>query len=373
MLGSNQEGLMNRVTLIAVAVLIPIAATASAQVAFADGGASSAANSAALAPVFQARPPASQLGPPAPPPADLNTPRRRGSMVGYIDDAVVSSKVRIRFETALHDNLPDRAEFFYAKCGCYRDLKVLNPPAFDPAAPGPGPGIVTDLNFQQAYVQGEYAATNRFSVFAELPTRWIQPQSFVTSLGSFANQAGIGDLRAGVKLALVDASDRVLTAQVRTYLPTGDAASGLGTNHSSVEPAILYYQQVSDRVAVESQVNVWVPIGGSVGVPTAQGGNFSGSVFSYGVGPSFEVYRSGSVRFAPVVELVGWYVLGGLQTQPPGSSDPADASGTNIVNLKIGARTSWDRRGSIYAGYGRALTTSHWYEDIVRIEYRYAF
>jgi hypothetical protein len=232
---------------------------------------------------------------------------------------------------------------------------------------------VTDLNFQQAYVQGEYAATNRFSVFAELPTRWILPQSFAGGGPGFGNQAGIGDLRAGVKLALLDASDRVLTAQVRAYLPTGDAASGLGTNHSSVEPAILYYQQVSDRVAVESQVNVWVPIGGSVGVPTAQGGNFSGSVFSYGVGPSFEVYRSGSVRFAPVVELVGWYVLGGLQTQPPGSSDPADASGTNIVNLKIGARTSWDRRGSIYAGYGRALTTAHWYEDIVRIEYRYAF
>jgi hypothetical protein len=364
---------MNRVMLIALAVLIAIAATASAQVALVEGADSSAANSAALAPVVQPRPPAFQPRPAAPPPADLTSLRRRGSMVGYIDDAVVSSKLRVRFETALHDNLPDRAEFFYAKCGCYRDLKVLNPPAFDPAAPGPRPGIVTDMNFQQAYVLGEYAATGRFSVFAELPTRWIQPQSFATGFGSFANQAGIGDLRAGVKLALLDAPDHVMTAQVRTYVPTGDAASGLGTNHWSVEPAILYYQQVSDRVSVESQVNVWVPNGGSVGVPTAKGGNFSGSVFSYGVGPSFEVYRSGFVRFAPVVELVGWHVLGGLQTQPPGSSDPADASGTNIVNLKIGARTSWDRRGSIYAGYGRALTTSHWYQDIVRVEYRYSF
>jgi hypothetical protein len=354
---------MTRVTLMALAVLIPIAATASAQVALADGDESPADNPAALTPVLQPRPP-------APPPADLNSPRRRGSMVGYIDDAVVGSKVRIRFETALHDDAPDRAEFFYAKCGCYRFLPTTNS-AYDPAAPGPGPGVVVDLNFQQVYVQGEYAATERFSVFAELPTRWIQPQSFVSGMGSFANQAGIGDLRAGVKLALLDAPDHALTAQVRTYVPTGDAASGLGTNHWSVEPAILYYQQVSDRVAVESQANVWVPTGGSIGVPSATGGSFSGSVVSYGIGPSFEVYRRGTVRFAPVVELVGWHVLGGQQTLV-GATVP-DASGTNIVNLKIGARTSWDRRGSIYAGYGRALTTAHWYEDIVRVEYRYSF
>jgi hypothetical protein len=286
-------------------------------------------------------------------------------MVGYIDDAVVGSKLRIRFETALHDDAPDRAEFFYAKCGCYRDPKLGA--AFDPAAPGPAPGIVTDLNFQQAYVQGEYAPTDRFSVFAELPTRWIQPQAFAGGGPGFANQAGIGDLRAGVKLALLDAPDHVLTAQVKTYLPTGDAQSGLGTHHTSVEPAFLYYQQMSDRVAVESEVGASVPIGGSAAVRNVAGDRFAGTVFFYGIGPSFELYRSGSVRFAPVVELVGWSVLSGQQTPP------SDASGTNIVNLKIGARTSWDRRGSIYAGYGRALTTSRWYEDIVRVEYRYSF
>ena len=45
-------------------------------------------------------------------------------MVGYIDDPVVSSKIRVRFETGMHNRAPDRAEFFYAKCGCYRDLDV---------------------------------------------------------------------------------------------------------------------------------------------------------------------------------------------------------------------------------------------------------
>ena len=51
----------------------------------------------------------------------------------------------------------------------------------------------------------------------------------------------------------------------------------------------------------------------------------------------------------------------------------ADASGTNIVNLKIGARTSFGRHNSVYVGFGQAVTHSVWYEHIVRLEYRYSF
>ena len=39
-------------------------------------------------------------------------------------------------------------------------------------------------------------------------------------------------------------------------------------------------------------------------------------------------------RLAPVVELVGWRVLSGFQTV----AATVDAGGTNIVNLKFGAR-----------------------------------
>jgi hypothetical protein len=294
-------------------------------------------------------------------------PRRRGSMVGYIEDTVVSTKIRVRFDVGLHGHTPDRAEFFYAKCGCYRGLTV-NDPAYDPNAGGPAPGIATDINFQQLYVQGEYAASERLSVFAELPIRWLQPQAFAPNTGAFANQSGLSDLRAGVKLGLTETATQLLTAQVKAYFPTGDGRKGLGTEHASLEPAILYYQQLSERAAVESQFSVWLPIGGADGVPTAGDEKFAGRVLSYGIGPSFDLYRRGTVRFAPVVELVGWHVLSGFQT-----ATPADASGTNIVNLKFGARTSWGSGNSIYAGYGRALTEADWYNDILRFEYRVSF
>lgn len=302
------------------------------------------------------------------PPIVIERPPADPSMVGYIDDAIIGSEVRIRFDAGFGDDTPDRAEFFYAKCGCYRGLPS-NALAHDPNAPGPGPGIVTNLNFQQLYFNIEYALTKRFSVFAEPLVRGIQPQTFAPGTGSFPSHSGIGDLRAGFKLAMLASPDRYLTFQFRTYFPTGDASQGLGTNHYSLEPALLYYQRFSNRLSLESQVGDWIPTGGSAGVASSSNphpGRFSGNVFFYGVGPSYELYRSERVRFTPVVELVGWSVRGGFQT-----TTPAQAGGTNIVNIKIGARTGFGAHSSVYVGYGHTLTSADWYNSILRVEYRY--
>jgi len=292
--------------------------------------------------------------------------RRRGSMVGYIDDATVESKVRIRLDSGFGTTAPDRAEFFYAKCGCYSGLPHDHP-AYDADAPGPQPGSADDLNFQQFVVEAEFALGSRASVFGLMPLRWLQPQSFVPGTGgSFPNQSGFGDLRAGVKLGLADTATAGVTAKVQFYFPTGDSQKGMGTNHGTVEPAVLFHNSLSKLVDLESQIGVWLPIGGSASVPTAADGKFAGNVFYYGIGPSFTVYERNRVRFGPVVELVGWHVMSGNE------SVGLDASGSNIVNLKIGGRVNYGD-GSIYVGYGHALTDKVWYDDIVRFEYRYAF
>jgi hypothetical protein len=294
-----------------------------------------------------------------------------GSMVGYIDDAIIDSQVRVRFEMGLGNHAPDRAEFFYAKCGCYRDLGGT--PNFDPDAPGPGPGVVQDMDFQQFMVEAEYAATSRVSVFGEIPIRWIQPQAFVPGLGSFDDKGGFGDLRAGAKLALAASPDYTVTLRFQAYLPTGSASKGLGTDHVSVEPSLLYFQKfpnTSDRLALEGQFGFWLPIGGSDGPVPADDENYAGNVLVYGIGPSYVVYDDNGVRIAPVVELVGWRVLSGFKAPPDADTD---VSGTNIVNLKFGARFNFQTRNSLYVGYGHALTDDSWYDDIVRIEYRYSF
>jgi hypothetical protein len=302
---------------------------------------------------------------PAPPPPASVERRRRGSMVGYIADATIESQVRIRFDAAFHNNVPDRSEFFYAQCGC----NFAGAPG--PGAPGAG-DLVTDLQFQQVAIDAQYAVNNRFGVFASLPLRFVQPQTFLGQIlhpplkNTFVDESGLGDIRAGVKVAMVSNDDTTLTAQVQGYFQTGDAKKGLGTNHASIEPALLLYQRVANRVAIESQFGDWHPFdGSSIGTLS-----YAGDVLFYGVGPSVEVVKTANVTFAPVVELVGWHVLGGQQ-QVAGTLRAAD--GTNIVNLKFGARTTFGNGNSFYVGYGKALTDAVWYTDIVRVEYRYSF
>lgn len=296
--------------------------------------------------------------------------KRRGSMVGYIEDATIRTQFRVRFDGGWGVNSPDRAEFFYAKCGCYRDL--AGSPLLDADAPGPGPGIVTDMTFTQFNVLGEYAVNDRVSIFGELPIRQIRPKSFVAGTGSFDNQSGIGDIKAGVKFSLASDDMRDLTLLVRASLPTGDALKGMGTDNASFEPALLYRQDVNERVSVESQFGVWNPIGGSRG-PLATDGKFAGSVLYYGIGPSFDVVTTDTLTFSPVVELIGWRVLRGYETATLLTAIGGDAKGVNVVNLKIGARTTLANGGSFYFGLGWGLTDAVWYDKMLRLEYRAGF
>jgi outer membrane putative beta-barrel porin/alpha-amylase len=305
-----------------------------------------------------------------------------GSMVGYIDNPITESQIRIRFDDAFEDQFPDRSEFFYAKCSCYRGLQPIIPAAYDPNAPGPGLGVPKSINFQQLYMNVEYSPHRRFSAFVEVPIRWLQPQGFQSvpppALGflPFSNQSGLSDVTAGVKFAAVASEGTYLTFQFKSYFPSGDASKGLGTNHYSVEPSLLIYHSLSDRWTLEGQMGDWHPIGGSAGVPITGSEGFAGDVFFYGIGPSYKLYRGSHVGLAPVVELFGWHVLGGFQTQPvTGTTDGAasEVSGWNIVNLKVGVRTSIGFHNSFYVGFGQALSHHDWYKHIVRLEYRYSF
>jgi hypothetical protein len=326
-------------------------------------------NNGAAPPSQEPKPAEDQKKKPPPvnkPPVEIKRPTIDASMVGYIDNAIVGSEVRIRFDAAFNDAFPDRAEFVYAKCGCYRNTGA------DPNAPGPGPGIPKNVNYQILSFMGEYAVNRRFSAFVEIPFRWIQPQGVAAGFTApaFPNGAGISDVQAGLKFAMLASSRHYLTAQLLSYFPSGDSRSGLGTNHYSVEPALLYYQKLSERFEIEGELGGWLPIGGSSGRGTGFSQGFAGNLFFYGIGPSYKLINGERFRLAPVIELVGWNVTGGLQT---GTGTPSSASGINIVNLKIGARMGFGGHSSLYVGYGKALTSADWYDQIVRVEYRYSF
>lgn len=218
--------------------------------------------------------------------ADAGT-RRRPSMVGYVEDGTIATQLRVRFDSVRRVQAPDRAEFFYAKCGCYRGMPPTHP-YYDKDVPGHRDGVLTDANAQHLAIMGEYAVmANRGSVFVELPVRWLKPQGFAS--GWFDDQAGISDLRFGAKAGLMAIDNGQATAFLRISVPTGDAAKGLGTNHASIEPAFVVAQQIHDKVGFEAELGGVFPTGGSAGIPASSSDKFSGSVLYYGIGPSFDL------------------------------------------------------------------------------------
>lgn len=295
--------------------------------------------------------------------------RRRPSMVGYVDDSSISTKVRVRFDSGYGMEAPDRAEFFYGKCGCYRNLPTNNP-AYDPNAPGPGPGVASNLNFGELRILGEYAPSERLSFFAEVPFRFLRPDTFAPGSGSFPSANGLSDLKFGGKVALISTSQRQLTAMLKIGTRTGDASQGLGTNHGTVEPSLLYEERPNERFAIEAELGDVIPTSGSAGVPTSGSDNFSSSVLYYGVGPSYELYRTPAFTVVPVVELVGWFAHSGFQTPASPANNAPATGGWDIVNVKFGARVLLRDGSSIYVGYGHALTDDAWYRNILRLEYR---
>ena len=291
----------------------------------------------------------------------------------YIDDARIRTMLRARFDAGFDNVFPDRAEFFYAQCGC-----------FGPQAPGPGnsttPLVTTGVDFQEFWGYLEYAFSDRFSAFVDVPFRLVQFEfdPAIRALSGFANAqpiddaGGLSDIHFGFKYALVANACRYDTLQLRVYTPTGDADRGLGTAHATLEPAYLAYRELTDRLRFNGEFRVWIPISDS----EFQGQDFAGTVLRYGGGFAYDVYQSCDCcdrRLSAVVEFVGWSVLGGLKFNPLlGAPGVQDAEGDTIVNGKFGARWRSGNR-SIYVGYGRALTEESWYTDIVRAEYTYAF
>jgi hypothetical protein len=308
-----------------------------------------------------------------PPTGSLPRPRLSGSSTGYVENAIIGSQIRIRFDAGFGEDDPDLAEFFYAKCGCFRELGV------DPKAPGPAPKvdpdslataqiIETGIDFQELRLEVEYAPRPRLSVFGMLPVRSIQPEVN-------GNATGIGDITGGFKLGLVATPEQAVTFQFRTYTNSGNARKGLGTHHWSLEPALLYHGALTERFAAAAEFGAWLPIKGSLAIPADSSKHFAGHVLRFGVGASYDAFSRPGLRLTPVLELVGWHVLDGYVTRTSDGTVQTGslnrAAGTKIMNLKLGGRLTLRERTSVYLGYGHALTKRDWYSDILRLEYRY--
>lgn len=277
---------------------------------------------------------------------------------GYIDNAAPRTHFRLRYDQAYNNNRPDRAEFFYAKCGCFQ---FLQPPQRDAAGP---PLPETSVDYQELAPYFEIAFAPRASVFATVPIRFINPDQN-------RNAAGLSDVSFGAKYAIRSTAESILTLQVRAIAPSGNTFDGLGTGNWFLEPGLLWLRQVNPRWQVFGEVKDQIPL--------APQSDFTGNVLRYGLGTSVIAFENTQGYIAPVVEAVGWTVLSGRELA---DGNVLNARGTTIVNMKLGLRIGFGKdecdpcaapRNDFYIGYGRALTGAVWYKDMLRLEYRRFF
>lgn len=275
---------------------------------------------------------------------------------GYIESAVPRSMVRLRFDSAYGNNRPDRGEFFYSKCGCFRPQPNSNGP----------PRPERNVDSQELSATGEVAFTERASAFFTLPVRFINPDLN-------QNAAGLSDISFGGKYALVYNECRVISLMLRFQAPSGSLSDGLGNGNWWVEPGILFLERLRAKWQMFGEFRFLVPLGTR--------SDFTGNLIRYGLGTSYVVAQGQWGYIAPVAELVGWTVLSGKELNPD-SLTAVCASGDTIVNAKFGVRMGFGEarpgsysatRSDLYVGYGRALTGEVWYKDLVRVEYRRFF
>ncbi len=294
---------------------------------------------------------------------------------GYIDNPIVGTWFRARYDVAVNNPHPDLAEFFYAKYGLAGGPGVVPPPGFNESP--------TSANFQVGSFYLELLVAQRLSVFAELAiqrTDIFFPDRNNTGAVAVIKNGGLGDTIAGFKYAMYTDECQYLTFQFKTYAPTGDSHRGLGTHHTSLEPGLLYLRQITDRTYFQGELRYWIPIDGT---------DFAGNILRYGAGVGYDIipsYRdtgpfnpyvsTRGLRVTAVTELVGWSVFNGQFTPPAQVGQPIAGvpipDGFTVVNVKPGFRFT-NNLGSVYAGAGIAITGDRWYSDLFRLEYRRMF
>jgi hypothetical protein len=271
-------------------------------------------------------------------------PTTLDSRDGYIDSAIPGNQLRLRYDSSYDDNRPNRAEFFYAQ-----------PPPRGPGLPLPE----TKVDFQDLSAYLETCVAQRLSAFVEVPWRFLNPEVN-------ADHNGLSDMNAGFKYALFDDHDQVISFQLRTWIPTGDPHRGLGNDHVSLEPALLVWKPLGEKFGLEGELRFWAPVGGT---------DFAGDILRYGLGVHYDFPRTGKVQLSPVVTFVGWTVLSGKESEPlpAGGVLVDDTAGQTIVNVKIGMRAQFERCGDLYLGFGHVLTGDRWYENTLRVEWRWHY
>ena len=209
-----------------------------------------------------------------------------------IDPAQPFNNFRIRTVLANRMRLPDRAEYFWAKTGSFK-------------GPPKGESVI---NYQEARMRMELGS-KKFSTAFEIPLRAVDPVEN-------QNHAGLGDMQVIVKTVLLDGNQWMLTQYFGTHMATGNAAAGLGTGHVSLEPGLLFRNELREHTWMHGELKFWFPLGADP--------QHGGQVLKFATGFNQVWSETDHNAWIPSVEFVAYSVLNGLATDSAGTLRPID-------------------------------------------------
>src|SRR5262249_42449923 len=154
----------------------------------------------------------------------------------------------------------------------------------------------------------------------EIPYVNLRPEE------DFNGASGIGDLIIGTKTLLLDCELLQFAFGLKTFIPVGNVAKGLGTGHVSLEPELIAALKLSDRLYFQGELAYRFPIGGNQ--------NFAGPMVHYHLGLNYLLWHCGEdIKLIGGVEGEGYYITGGEFTAFNAAGQPVLLSAKDVGNI----------------------------------------
>jgi hypothetical protein len=340
----------------------------------------------------------------------------------FQDAARPVTQMKLTWDSGFHYKDPDRAEFFFAR-------ERTNPNEVGPGGPcaktgvGKGPAcIASDVNYEELYFTSE-VAQGAAGLSISVPYLAINPQTAPANAGlnpPAANPAqaglnpaqlaaaftsmgltppsptvmgccqtsGFGDIIIGTKAMLLDCDCIQITYGFKTFIPSGNFTTGLGTGHVSLEPEMIVGIPVAQDWFLQMEFAYWIPIGGD---PLYESDIFH---CHFALNKTLWCPCPG-LKIVGTCEVNEWSVVYGAYTEPdflivpvtrvtpgPGGvltptfgqpSPVAHPAKSTICELGPGFRFVICDKIDIGVGTAFAVTGARWTEELIRAEFRWRF
>jgi hypothetical protein len=282
----------------------------------------------------------------------------------FADGARPQTQMRLRWDSDLNLQSPDRAEYYWAAPNAAQGKKTgTGEGQRTSSGRGPKGGVALNADIREFSLYTEGAA-DRVGAFVEIPYRRSEPEN--PNMNAFS---GFSDMNVGTKTLLLDCELLQIAFQFKTFIPIGQATKGLGTGHVSLEPSLLWALKLTSETYFQAQTAYWIPIGGDQ--------VYAGDIFHYHLSLNHLLCRPiHGIQLIGTAEMNGWAILDGSfsipDPQAAGKALPQDTR-RHILSAGPGIRLDICEKIDFGLGTAFALTSHKWADQMYRAEFRWRF